>query len=180
MQTYPLTAHPACPPLAVSSIEARIIAHDDSWLRLRWRIEGSQKLVVPPFAGKGRADDLWKTTCFEAFLQPSGEEAYVEINLSPSERWAVWDFSAPRVKAGDRPMPREPECTIRLGSSFAIFDGAIQAVGLPAGACSLGLTAVIEEQGGVLSYWALDHGKERPDFHDPACFTAVLEAPGRS
>ena len=71
------------------SVEAKIIGADDSWLRLRWRIEGAQALVVPPFAGKGRADELWKTTCFELFLRPGGGASYCEFNLSPSERWAT-------------------------------------------------------------------------------------------
>ena len=57
-----LLPHPAHPPLGVNRIEARVIGRDASWVRLRWRIEGSQQLVVPPFAGKGRADELWQTT----------------------------------------------------------------------------------------------------------------------
>ena len=68
-------------------MEARIIARDANWLRVRWRIEGAQQLIVPPFAGKGRADELWQTTCFELFLKPEGGVPYVEVNLSPSERW---------------------------------------------------------------------------------------------
>jgi hypothetical protein len=40
----------------------------------------------------------------------------------------------------------------------------------------LNLTAVIEEQSGQKSYWALTHPPEGPpDFHHPACF--VLELP---
>ena len=41
----------------------------------------------------------------------------------------------------------------------------------------MNLAAVIEEEGGVKSYWALAHPAEKPDFHDPACFTATLAAP---
>ncbi|MXP09557.1 DOMON-like domain-containing protein [Pseudoblastomonas halimionae] len=177
MQTHVLVAHPAFPPVQVRGMEARVIGHDANWLRLRWRIEGSAGLVVPAFAGKGRADELWKTTCFEAFLQPEGGSAYVELNLSPSERWAAYDFTAPREGMSERAMPREPDCTMRQGSSFAIFDAAIPAAGLPNAVCNLGLTAVIEEDGGVKSYWALAHGAEHPDFHDPACFKAQLAAP---
>lgn len=179
METHSLIPHRDHPPLAVTSVEARVISYDANWLRLRWRIEGSGKLFVPPFAGKGRAGDLWKTTCFEAFIQPPGGEAYVELNLSPSERWAAWDFSGHRVNVGDRPMPREPECTMRQGSTFAIFDAAVPAAGLPHEECALGLTAVIEEEGGVISFWALAHpASGKADFHDAACFTATLPAPG--
>ena len=55
MQTYALTAHPAHLPAQVSGVEARVIGFDADWLRVRWRIEGAQGLVVPPFAGRGRA-----------------------------------------------------------------------------------------------------------------------------
>ena len=75
MQTHLLAAHPDHPPAEVSRIEARVIGRDANWLRVRWRVEGSQQLVVPAFAGKGRADELWRTTCFELFLKPLGRGA---------------------------------------------------------------------------------------------------------
>jgi len=176
MQTHLLGYHPEHPPLGITQIEARVIGRDANWLRVRWRIEGSQQLVVPPFAGKGRADGLWQTTCFELFLKPEGGAAYVELNLSPSERWNAYDFEAYRWGMAERPFPREPECTLRLGSSFAIFDAAIPATGLPDAECAMGLSAVIEEQDGVKSYWALAHSDAKPDFHAPACFAATLPA----
>jgi len=177
MQTQQLVPHPDHPAAQVTSIEAKVIGRDAQWLRLRWRIEGAQALVVPAFAGRGRGDELWRTTCFEAFLKPISGEAYVELNLSPSERWNAYDFAGYRSGMAERPMPREPECTLRHGSSFAIFDAAIPVAGLPAGPRALGLTAVIEEQGGVVSYWALAHQPGKPDFHAAACFTAELPAP---
>ncbi len=178
MQTHQLVAHPAHPPLGVTGVEARVSGADATWLRVRWRVEGSAHLLIPPFAGKGRADDLWQTTCFELFLRPGDESGYVELNLSPSERWAAWDFAAYRDGREDRPFPREPECTMRRGSSFAIFDAAIPRAGLPSEDCAANFCAAIEEADGVLSYWALAHAVENPDFHDPACFTATLPAPG--
>lgn len=180
MQTHRLTAHPAHPPSGVTSVEARVIGRDAEWLRVRWRVEGSQALVVPPFAGRGRADELWRTTCFELFLRPGGGDAYAEINLSPSERWAAYDFSAYRGGMAERAASREPDCAIRRGSSFAIFDAALPLDLVPAGHCAANFTAVIEEAGGVLSYWALAHPAAKPDFHDPACFVAELGPPPRT
>ena len=177
MQTHRLEPHPAHRPLAISAISARIIGMDETWLRVRWRIESAQQLVVPPFAGKGRADELWRTTCFELFLQPEGGAAYVEFNLSPSERWAAYDFASWREGRADRPMPREPECTLRQGDTMAVFDAAIPRGGVPEGDCAMAFGAVIEEQGGVISYWALAHPEGKPDFHVAACFTSRLAAP---
>jgi hypothetical protein len=48
---------------------------------------------------------------------------------------------------------------------------------LPAMPAAANFTAVIEEQGGVKSFWALSHPDAKPDFHDPACFTAELAPP---
>ena len=178
MQTYQLSAHPAHPPEGVKSVEARVVGIDDAWLRVRWRVEGAQRLVVPPFSGRGRADELWRTTCFELFLHPPGAgESYVELNLSPSERWAAYDFSSFRAGMADRPASREPDCTMRVGSSFAIFDAAIPRDLLPPLPAAANFAAVIEERGGAISYWALLHTTGKPDFHDPACFTAELAPP---
>jgi hypothetical protein len=44
------------------------------------------------------------------------------------------------------------------------------------GLSKLGLSAVIEEKDGTLSYWALAHPPGRADFHDPACFALELPA----
>jgi hypothetical protein len=177
MQTHRLTAHLAYPPGRVTGVEARVIGFDSDWFRVRWRIEGAQALVVPTFAGRGRADELWKTTCFELFVRPAGGEAYVELNLSPSERWAAYDFTGYRAGMAERPASREPDSTIRLGSTFAIFDAAIPRDVLPALPAAANFTAAIEEQGGVKSFWALSHPDAKPDFHDPACFTAELAPP---
>lgn len=158
---------------------ARILSLDANWLKLRWRIEGSEKLVVPPFAGKGRADGLWQTTCFELFLWPEGTPHYAEFNLSPSELWAAYDFASYRDGMAQRAMPREPICTMRRGSAFAIFDAAVPAAGLPPLPWRYSLTAVLEEGDGVRSYWASVHPPEKPDFHDPTCFSGMLAAPDK-
>jgi hypothetical protein len=79
----------------------------------------------------------------------------------------------------ERPAEREPQGTMRQGSSFAIFDAAIPLTALPDRECRMNLAAVIVERGGEKSYWAIAHPADKPDFHDPACFAATLPAPGR-
>lgn len=177
METYTLVAHPEALPLQVRKIEARVVSRDENWLRLRWRIDGAERVVFPSFAGKGRADDLWKATCFEFFLEPHGQAGYVELNLSPSERWAAYDLEGYRSGMTERPMPHEPTCTVRVGQSMAIFDAAVPSAGLPPLPWRYGLSAVIEEEGGVLSYWAIAHPEGKPDFHSSACFAGELAAP---
>jgi hypothetical protein len=177
LETYELLFHPANPPLAVSSVQARILAFDANWLTLRWRVEGAAQVSIPAFAGKRRADGLWQTTCFELFVKPDGGDAYVEFNLSPSQSWAAYDFIAYREGMAERSTPRDPVCTPRRGQSVLIFDAAIPAAILPPMPWAYGLSAVIEEEGGRKSYWAIAHREDKPDFHSEACFAAMLAAP---
>ena len=177
METFELSHHPAHPPLRVSAVAARIIGFDANWLTIRWKIDGAAALVVPPFAGKARADGLWQTTCFELFVQGADAPAYAEFNFSPSERWAAYSFADIRAGMIERAVAPQPTCTPRRGQDVLIFDAVLASSALPPLPARYGLTAVIEEEGGHKSYWAMAHGRDRPDFHDPACFCGHLAAP---
>ena len=56
----------------------------------------ASRFVIPEPVEPKRADDLWKTTCFEAFLRVPGAAAYREWNFAPSGEWAAYDFTAYR------------------------------------------------------------------------------------
>ncbi|MBV9529439.1 DOMON-like domain-containing protein [Sphingomonas sp.] len=130
-----------------------------------------ERFVIPRSDEPGRADDLWRTTCFEAFLQRSGDEAYREWNFAPSGSWAAYDFAAYRERLGNAPVAAVPY--IRAEDNFTWWAlGAT--ISVDAVHWQLGLSAVIEEQDGTKSYWALAHAGEKPDFHDARCFTAKL------
>lgn len=176
MQTSLLVPHSAHPPS--SALEMHFASSvKGGWLTMRWRIEGSSNLAIPPFAGRRRADELWRTTCFELFVQGEGA-GYCEFNFSPSEAWAAYDFDRPREGMRNRQVAAAPVCTWRGGGPrLALFDAALRIDALPALPCRIGPTAIIEETGGRKSYWAAVHGRPQPDFHDPACFTVTLAAP---
>ncbi len=172
-----LSPHPEKPPIAVTTIRARIIALNEHWLTVRWSVAGAGQIMLPPLTGKHRADNLWRHTCFEIFLQSPGSDAYMELNLSPSESWAAYDFRSYREGMSERPMLRQPDCTARVGGDTLIFDAAIPMAGLPPLPWCVGLTAVIEEEGGIMSYWSLYHPPGKPDFHHPACLALAVPAP---
>lgn len=177
MKTLTLACHPDHLPSQVESVEAAILGLDPHWLRVRWRVAQAGAVILPPFAGKGRADGLWQQTCFEIFLRSPGDPGYVELNLSPSERWAAYDFAGYRAGMADREMPRDPDCTARRGGQILIFDASIPMATLPPLPWQIGLSAVIVEEDGNKSLWALRHGGGQADFHAPACFAATLGAP---
>jgi hypothetical protein len=145
------------------------------WLTLRWRVAGKGELAIPKLAGRGRADGLWQATCFEIFVRDGEGPGYSEFNLSPSERWAAYDFSDYREGMGERDMPRAPVCSWRAGSAFSLFDAAIPSSGLPKLPAAFAASAVLEEAGGQKSFWAPAHRASKPDFHQADAFALVLE-----
>lgn len=179
MQAYRLIPHPATNPVSVTSIEVRVKTNDPNWLSMRWRIDGAAKLVLPRIGNKVRAHELWRSTCFELFLKPQGQESYQEWNLSPSRQWNAYVFDRYREGMRDLEMERAPDCVWHGGRGFALFDTAIPRIALPDANCAMALAAIIEEEGGRLSYWSIAHpDAERPDFHHSACFAAVLDPRG--
>ena len=132
----------------------------------------AKRFVIAEDAECERADELWKTTCFEAFLKNPGSEGYREWNFSPSGQWAAYDFTARRDGRSNAkvaaPYIRVEDNLIwwAMGVTIAV-DAELE--------WALGLSAVLEEKDGTKSYWALAHPPgDKPDFHDPLCFKAEL------
>jgi len=132
----------------------------------------ADRFVIPAAAEPERTDELWKTTCFEAFLRPLGETSYREWNFAPSGQWASYEFSDYRDGVAEAEVSQPPY--IRIQDNFTWW--AVGAsIALPADTnWELGLSAVLEEKDGTKSYWALAHPSEKPDFHAPDCFAAKL------
>jgi hypothetical protein len=132
----------------------------------------AERFVLPQPSDPQRADELWRTTCFEVFLKEAGQEAYREWNFGPSGNWAAYDFSA--YRDGMVPADVGSPPYIRLEESLTWWTlGATIAVEADR-AWHLGLSAVLEEKDGMKSYWALAHAGEKPDFHHADCFAARL------
>jgi hypothetical protein len=132
------------------------------------------RFVISKLTEPWRADELWRTTCFEAFLRAdgAGQEAYREWNFAPSGNWAAYDFSSRREGMARAEVGSPPY--IRMEDNFTWWTvGATIAV--DAGQhWRLGLSAVLEEKDGTRSFWALAHPPGEPDFHHPDCFAAQL------
>ncbi len=130
------------------------------------------RFVIPEPAETERADELWKTTCFEAFLRPLGQEQLPRVEFC-----AVG--CSGRLTISPQPVPAWPRAKrpIRIsGVEDNLTWWALgAAIAVPADTnWELGLSAVLEEKDGTKSYWALAHTGDKPDFHDPGCFVARL------
>ena len=175
---YSLVCHPQTPALAVSRVDVSWTLLPSRQLMLRWKVEGAGQLVAPPFAGMGRADNLWQHSCFELFLKGSGP-AYHEFNFSPSQRWAAYAFRSYREGAGHLALDEAPTITSAMGTELFTCTATLTAAVLE-GMTHAGIAAVIEEKGGHKSYWALAHEPGDPDFHRAECFTITIADSGQA
>ena len=163
-----LVPHPQTPAAGLRA-EARVERGIGGHLRLVYVVEGDN-LRLPDPAGLERADGLWRTTCFEAFVGAPKSEAYLEVNLSPSGRWALYAFDGYRQGMRSPPAP-PPDIEVKTSPGRIELAARIDLAGLaPEGVWRLGLTAVIERADGAKSYWSLAHPEGKPDFHNASGF----------
>ena len=159
-----LVPHPDTPPGAVEGIEARV-ERASSHLKVAYLLHGDvSRICVPPARPPVFRDGLWRHTCFEVFA--AGNAGYDEFNLSPSGEFAAYRFDGYRSGM------------TRLGATVPVAwrAGELEAtVPLRGDAGRLALSAVIEMQGGALSYWALRHAPGKPDFHHSDAFALSLD-----
>ena len=174
---FELIPHPTSRP-TVEKVEY-LIWRQDSGFDLDVRLFGNPlRVKLPQPETPGRRDELWRTTCFEAFIRPRGGEAYFELNLSPSGDWASYRFDGYRVGMREANIVGHPDSDVWMEGGIRIQDATFDFSGEPELDASkgwdIGLSAVIEEVDGTKSYWALAHGKGPPDFHSPTCFAYHL------
>ena len=168
-----LIPHPDMPAPGLA-IVADVERHGGSEIRLRFRVSGDVDTIrlaapQPP----QRADELWKRSCFEAFVGLPGTEAYREFNFAPSGAWAAYDFDGYRkgMRDAEVAVPK-----IEVSQAPDRFE-LVARFDLPRAApLRLGLSAVIEQSDGARSFWALNHPPGAPDFHHRDCFALELPA----
>ena len=155
------------------------IAVDVAWLRagallVSYEVTGDiGELRLPPIQAPTRVDELWRHTCFEAFIRPGSNPAYFEFNFAPSTQWAAYEFDGYRSGMGAAEIAA-PRIDTLVAPTRLSLQATLELRALPPGPWRLGLSAVIEEANGQLSYWALAHPAGRPDFHHADCFTCEI------
>jgi hypothetical protein len=174
-----LRLHPHSTCLAARRIEVDVARPRPGAVLLGYLVTGAiGDLYMPPAAAPVRADELWRRTCFEAFVGASPGEAYFEFNFAPSRQWAAYRFSGYRTGmsvAAEMAAPRIEVRTTAESFQLQVSLELDRLPGLPSDApWRLGLAAVIEEAGGHKSYWALAHPPGRADFHHAEGFAHEL------
>ena len=177
-----LTAHPATPNDAVRRLGVQLRAEEPDILVFHYSLDADMCRVRVPLSGVGgRANALWKHTCFEAFVAPVDAPGYYEFNFSPSFDWAIYRFSAYREGMSPAEIGQAPKISVRRGDDGLEVQSAVRLGHLPdlrdAPHLRIALAAVIEDDAGGLSYWGLRHAPGKPDFHHPNGFALEVARP---
>lgn len=179
--TAALCPHPATPYAVIDRVEVEVERLGDVGVKLRYRAYGDMsRLRLPSFETAARADELWKHTCFEAFVRADDRDEYLELNFAGLQ-WASYRFDGYREGMREASVaPWTAQGWLRddhFELEVEIDIGRMARPDLPAPDWQMGLSAVIEDTNGTLTYWALAHPSDKPDFHHPDSFTLVLPAP---
>lgn len=157
-----------------------VLSNECLQLTYRWQSGPEPLIVGVPSSAPQRRDELWRHTCAEMFLAmnsgPFVGGPYLEFNFSPTGDWAAYRFDCTR--AGMRPHVWSGGRTPRIEMLHADDEWTLRAwiplEMLPTGTLQVAYASVLETSNG-LSYWALCHPNDKPDFHHPAAFAASLE-----
>jgi hypothetical protein len=169
-----LRRHPDSLCCAAAHVEVEVARPNADRLALTYLVTGDlSDIRMPPVMASERRDELWRHTCFEAFVRASSGAEYYEFNFSPSTQWAAYRFSSYRggMRAAEVSAPpietRSSPDRYTLQTSLELN----RLSDLPRNASwHFGLSALIEDTSGRMSYWALVHPPGKPDFHHADCF----------
>ena len=180
MPSATLLPHPSTP-APEFSLRVTCARHPGGGLGLSYRLTGPvSKLAIPSLQpAPGRRDQLWRQTCFEAFVRGSDETSYREFNFSPSGDWAIYRFSAYREAMSLPGVNNPPRIHLFRGQDTLQLDVELtpDLLGEPCMTTTtweVVMSTVMETHQGGLSYWALNHPPGQPDFHHDDSFALRL------
>jgi hypothetical protein len=170
-----LKLHPDSRSFAAATIEVEVAHPRADSLVLSYIVIGKMSdLRMPPVIPAARSDELWRHTCFEAFLRASSGPAYYEFNFAPSTQWAAYQFNSYRSGMRAAAEVSQPQIEVCSSPDRYTLQASLELDRLSAlprnVVWHLGLSALIEDTGGGKSCWALAHPPGKPDFHHADCF----------
>lgn len=147
-------------------------------LQIEYRMVGGSacRFPLPNARSAGRCHELWRHTCFELFFGIQGDPAYWEVNLSPNGCWNLYHFTDYRVGMREESSVGQPVCRVVEDDELFSLSCSIDCKTLidDSSALELAVCSVIQDHGGSISYWAINHRGPAPDFHTRASFSMVL------
>jgi hypothetical protein len=177
-----LVAHPQTPAALPATLVADVRRVSPAVLRCEFVLQADlTRLALPPPRTGERRDELWRHTCFEAFVSTPEGPGYCEFNFSPCGDWAAYEFEDYRRGMTPAGLRAAPAVQVDARPGRFALSATFELAGLALLGCApqlrLALAAVLEDRQGALSYWALAHAPGQPDFHHRAGFALKLHAP---
>jgi hypothetical protein len=180
MPTLELQSHPTTPCAAVRDIQVTARRPAAAQFQLEYRvIAAASDLIIPATAAAAlRRDELWQHTCAELFVTSGEQQGYCEFNFSPSTEWAAYEFSSYRQGMRALPLAIAPRIASIATATELLLSVTLDLTELPAhyrpADLRLALCMVIEARDSRISYWALNHPTNKPDFHHADGFAFKL------
>lgn len=115
---------------------------------------------------KKRANELWRTTCFELFLANRENEDYYELNFSSSLAWNFYHLSAYRAEVQEVELLFEPQIEIHIKEN--VFQVSFE---VEVEACFLeqfnlyNVASILLTKENKRTFWSEKHLTAVPDFH---------------
>jgi hypothetical protein len=152
----------------------------ESQLEILFTLKGDiATLNLPkPVEFPKRVEGLYHHTCVEIFLKRGKQ--YLEWNFSFSGDWCIFLFEGYRKKSESK-FPLDSTLFNLSHISQSSSEASIKAL-IPLNRLEflekvesqIGFSAVLEHPKSVLSYWALTHVGEKPDFHQEKSFIVKI------
>ena len=160
--------------MAVKHIDVEVLRPQAHNLTFAYGVTGTiSNVAVSPMVAATRTDELWRHTCFEAFVGSLLSVSYYEFNFAPSTQWAAYRFSDYRADMRVATEINAPQITVQSSPERYVLQASLdlgQVLLSPRSTLRVGLSAVIEEISGRRSYWALAHPPGKADFHHSDSF----------
>lgn len=120
---------------------------------------------------------LWEKTCFELFIKDE-KNSYIEFNFSPDFEWNCFYFENKGDALLEYKRMELVKFDILFSNELVHVIVELQKKMFPdhffEGNLSVGITSVIKEKTGSLSYWALSHHDIKPNFHNFKSFNGFV------
>ncbi|MEH2193278.1 MAG: DOMON-like domain-containing protein [Nostoc sp.] len=145
------------------------IARNGNKLAICYMLEGDLKeiTIFHPSNTPSRKHELWKETCFEFFLGINNSVQYWEFNLSPAGHWNVYRLDGYRQGMQEETAFEKLQFDVQnQGEGLAlVLDLDFGKIISVEQAIEVGITTVVKDRGGEVTYWALTHRGAEADFH---------------
>lgn len=153
-------------------LTADVLKLNKTEFQIEYVLTGPLDEVLIPDKYQGmyrRTEGLWEETCFEFFIAGDSEQKYFEFNFSPDTSWDAYQFEHYRQKAQLQELIEVPQFDFYKTENSNLFKMVCRIQGPQSIAVQnnydYSVTTVLKNKNGEVSYWALKHAGDKPDFH---------------